>query len=457
MHRHLTPALLALLALFIAACGTDTDTGGGGAAAGNDSGAATDGGALTDGSGSGDVATGGQDGAGATDAATVCKAGEAKCGTGAAVTRLVCKADGSGWEETICEGLNATCANGTCVAGDASSESDAGADSGGGGSDAAIDPCGGLCTPNQTCVQGICKDGAPCGGKCPAGTKCVGETCVAVPCGGPCPDGQFCDGAADGGKGKCVTPTCQIPKTWGPNLQKISLFKLKPQGKGCDLNGDGKEDNAVGISMLLDGVNNFFNDEMVSGERVTFLNADAYKTDGSKFDITLLTGSIDDSNKSCDKSKDNCKYTIGKWNYDFLFQGSGQCPPVAFWESATAKDGALKAGSDKQVLKVSYPFEGDAFAATIRAAYISGTVTDATNWKGTKPGLLCGVLTQKELFDLIDAIPDSQLGGLKKSDIKSLLPSFVTADIDTDGDNKPDAYSAAFDFESIPATITGIK
>ena len=444
---------LASLSIALFGCGTEAGTGGGqiveDGAGGADAGGQLDGSAVADAAAD----------AGATDAGTVCTPGEAKCGTGAAVTRLVCKADGSGWDETICDGLNAGCEAGTCITADGGAQLDAaggGDDAGSTTQDTGSDPCGGLCTASQTCVDGICVDGAPCGGKCPSGTECKNDACMPIPCGGPCPKGQFCDKEADAGNGKCIDPTCKLPTTWGPGLQKISKFTLKPAGQGCDLNGDGKEDNAIGLQLILDGVNNWLKDEMDSGDRVTFLLPSAWKTDATPFDIILLTGIIDPSNKTCDKSAATCKYQVHPWNYDIFFNGTAACPPKAWWSNVTNTKGALKGGSDKQQLAVGYTFDGEFFPATIHRAYISGTVTDDTAWKSTKAGLLCGVMTEKELFKLIDAVPESQMpAGVTKEQIKSLLPSFITTDIDTDGDGKNDAYSAAFDFESIPAEITG--
>ncbi len=444
-------ALSALTLIAASGCGSEAGTGA--------TPAAQDATSNNDGAGNVDVADAGtSDATSAADTSgQVCTPGEAKCGTGAAVTRLVCKADGSGWDEVICDGLNATCSNGTCIAPDAGQENDAGTSDAGQPVDAGTDPCGGLCTASQTCVNGVCVDGEPCGGKCAEGSECKGDVCVPIPCGGKCPNGQFCDKAADGGKGKCIAPTCKLPDTWGPGLQKISKFVLKPEGKGCDLDGDGKEDNAVGLQLILDGVNNWLSDELVSGERVTFMQPSAWKNDGTPFDIVMLTGFIDPLDKACDKKKATCKYKVHTFNYDIFFKGTAACPPKAFWTNAKNTAGALAAGDDKTKLTVGYTFDGEYFEATVHQAHIKGTVTDDKAWTSTKSGTLCGVMTQKELDKLIDAVPDSQIpAGLSKDQIKSLLPSFLKTDIDTDGDGTKDAYSAAFDFETIPATVTGL-
>lgn len=443
MKRIVTLACLLALPL---GCGTDVTPAGN--AAGQDTTVNTDAGAGLDDSAA-DTAVQ-ADSANPDVPAAVCTAGEAKCGTGAAVTRLVCKADGSGWDEQICDGLNATCEAGECVVPDGGGSVDAG------GTDSGGDPCGGLCTISQKCENGVCVDDVPCGGECPDGSECKNDACVPIPCGGPCAKGQYCNKEADGGKGKCTDPTCKLPTTWGPGLQKISKFTLKPEGQGCDLNGDGKQDNAIGLSAILDGVNNWLADELKSGDRVTFFQPVQWQTDGKPFDVLLLTGTIDPSDVACDKTTATCKYHLYPWNYDIFFNGTGACPPKANWSNVTNNKGALKGGGDKQQLSVGYAFEGEYFPATIHQAQISGTVTDDGEWKTTKPGMLCGVMTEKELFNLIDAVPDAQMpAGVSKDLIKQLLPSFIKTDIDTDGDNTNDAYSAAFDFESIPATITG--
>ena len=187
------------------------------------------------------------------------------------------------------------------------------------------------------------------------------------------------------------------------------------------------------------------------------MKTDGWKTDGSEFDISLLTGVIDPSDQSCDKQKNVCKYKLHHWNYDVFVKGAGQCPVKAYWDPAKIDGDKLTAGGKKQTLQVTYQFESESFQAQILKAHMSGIVSDKTGWKSTKSGKLCGVLTQKELFALIDSIPNSQMpSGITKDQVKSLLPSFIKTDIDIDGDNKPDAYSAAFQFETIPATITGV-
>ena len=347
--------------------------------------------------------------------------------------------------------------SGTTGTADTSTGTDATDTTGGGGSDAtdttsgdtttadtAVDPCS-ACADNQDCVD----DGA--GGK-----KCEDKK---PPCGGPCGTGEICDTVTD----KCVKPTCSLPEatalTGNTNINKISKLALLDEKNGCDLDDDAVPNNVLGkIVGLYAQVNDTIGGAVKDGSIVILLAPDKFASDGTEFTCDLLLGDIDPSTKDCDATKDGaCKYTVGKSSYDQLSASTGTCPALVTFDPVSVKDGKLKAGGDKQNFDLNLPVVGINLKLRISRAQLSGDQSDATAWKSTTNGMLCGVLAEDDLNAAIDAVPDELLAetGFDKATIKGLISSLLKPDIDTDGDGTKDAISVGLSLETIHAEVTG--
>ena len=298
-------------------------------------------------------------------------------------------------------------------------------------------------------------DAATCG--CPVGQICDGDTCVTAPppCGGDCPEGQVCDALGNGGKGACKVPTCSLPKTFGPALQKMNTFKLFPTDQGCDLNGDGVADNSMGSLLGLAG--NAIEHSVTSGDVKLILEALPYKTDGSPFELRMLSASLDASNAACLFNEQVCVYTISDANYDLAASTTGTCPPGASLKSATIVNGKLSGGGKGFGFSIPIPLGGVKLGLPFENAQIEGLVSNETTWNATGAGKLCGVIPKPALFAALEQVPEEQLksvGG--KAAAKALLDSLLKADIDLDGDGSFEGVSAGFSFTTIGAQAVGI-
>lgn len=331
--------------------------------------------------------------------------------------------------------------------GDTTAESDT--TTGGGdttAADTAEDPCS-KCADNQECkVEGDTK-------------QCVDKV---PPCGGPCASGEICDTAADDGKGKCVKPTCELPKAEdfaaNTNINKVSALKLLSDKEGCDLDEDGVPNNVLGkIITLAATINDTITESVKDGTIVILLAPNEFKSDGTAFTCDLLIGDVDPSTKDCDATKaDACKYTVSTSSYNQL-ASAAKCPALVTFDPVSVKDGKLTAGGDKQNFDLNLPVVGINLKLRISRAQLKGDQSDATAWKSTKNGMLCGVLSEDDLNAAIDAVPDEALAstGIDKATIKGLLPTILKSDIDTDGDGTPDAMSVALSLETFAASVTG--
>lgn len=330
--------------------------------------------------------------------------------------------------------------------------------------------CSPKCTDKQTCEKQTdntykCID-KPCGGPCPSGEQCDTKANACFkPCGGPCQAGEVCDMTQDGGKGKCVKPTCADPDiklyTDNTNINKVSKLSILAKDKGCDLNGDGTIDNVLGkVLDLYASVNDTLDETVKDGSLVILLVPDGFKTDGSNFTASLLIGAIDEAvKKDCDASKQgDCKYLVSKSSFDPLSKGT-TCQPYVTFDPVTVKAGDLKAGGDKQNFELNLDITGIQLKLRISKAQLSGKQTDDKAWKTTTGGMLCGVITEEDLDAAVDKVPDEELAklGFDKATIKGILAGLLKSDIDTDGDGKADAKSVGLGLETFQADVTGYE
>lgn len=339
------------------------------------------------------------------------------------------------------------------------------ADTNVGGSDAGAAEADGTAASDTSNSTG----GSPCD-KCADNEICENDKCVPKPpppCGGKCPDGEVCDLTADGGKGKCIKPTCTLPDKFHAETNKISKIEIPSDDKGaCDLNDDGKPDNALGkaLSAFASQIKSGLDDALVSGDLSIILEPSDYKTDGSDFDMNVLIGAIDpsqvgsDGKPTCDTTKDKCKYQVETTSYDLLFDGKGMCPAVVNFNPSKIDKLTLTAGGPKQVFLLKFPILNFVLEFAISSATLKGTVDDAKNWKSTKDGHLCGMITKEAIDKAIDQIPEEELQkqGFDKATITALVGGVLKPDIDSDENGTNESVSVHILIETIPAEITGV-
>lgn len=291
----------------------------------------------------------------------------------------------------------------------------------------------------------------------PAAAKCT-PVCGAT---------EFCD--VTGATPKCVAITCTLPSKWGTAgdgaIQKMSIIAVSGKDKdgkmqGCDLDGDGVPNNVLGkVIDLYKDLNKVLAEKVGDGTVILILEAPEFKADNSPFDFNVLIGDKDEANLACDvtSAAANCGYTVSKLSYDVEAK-SGNCPAkITFPASKLTKEGALTAGGKNQKFVINIPVVGLNLKLTISQAQITGIVSDATSWKNTKSGRLCGVISKDDLNGAIDALPDDALKAIgDKATVKALVGSILKPDITLEGSDKPDAISVSLDFETIGGKISGV-
>ncbi len=278
------------------------------------------------------------------------------------------------------------------------------------------------------------------------------DTAVApTKCEPACKSSEYCDLLAK--PPVCKAATCTFPDKWGKDVQKVSKLNLPAATVGCDLDADGKPNNALaaGLSSLLKQANDQMTKSVADGTITLVVETDGFKTDGSEFPGSMLLGELDASNDKCDVMSDsaNCKYSIDPNSYDPK-AASGVCPALIAFPNMKVKDGKLAAGGDKQTFALTLPIQGVALQLKVSKATLQGKVAGTTSWDSTKEGLICGVIA---LADITTAIQNIE--ALK--DFAPLVSSMLKPDMDVDGDGKKESVSVAIDFETVKGQISGLK
>lgn len=277
-------------------------------------------------------------------------------------------------------------------------------------------------------------------------------------CDPACKAGEFCDLAAK--PPVCKAQTCKLPGEWGPEIQKASKLAIPAGTIGCDLDGDGKPNNAVGagLSALLKTANDALAKGVKDGSITIMMETKAIKTDGSEFGFNMLLGDLDASNATCDGTTASCKYTVSPNSYD-VSASAELCPAFINFPNAKIKDGKMSAGGKDQVFTLNLPLQGIVLSLSISQATAEATVTADPTWSASKDGLICGVITKDALGKAIDALPEESIASLglgTKDQVKAMIGGFLKTDMDVDGDGTKDAYSVAIQWESVKAAITGL-
>lgn len=349
-----------------------------------------------------------------------------------------------------------------------------GTDSGGGGTAGTTDASttAGDAAKTDTGASGTATDAAATDAKTGGGTDgtatggdvAAADTAkpdVAGPppgCDPPCKAGEMCDISTK----KCFAQTCKFPDKWGPDEQKLSTMAIAPKDIGCDLDKDGKPNNALAgaLAAFLKQANDAMSKSVADGSLVVAMETGGYKTDGSEFSVNVLLGTLDPSNDKCDPTAAaaKCKYTVNPSSYD-VKSSAANCPPVINFPNVKVKDGALSGGGKSQIFAITLPIPNMALTLKINQATLQGTAAGDKTWDGTSKGLICGVIGKKDIVDAINAVPDEQIAKLgigDKATLIGLISTLLKPDIDVDGDGTPESASVAIQWESITAMLTGM-
>ncbi len=288
--------------------------------------------------------------------------------------------------------------------------------------------------------------------------QCLAQ-CAADPNSSPCAAcvATNCDNALNFCAG--TSSACQIPNSWGPNVQVISKLALADVGVGCDLNGDGKPDNAMGkFTSLYKDENKSLQDAISQGKLLTVWNAPQYTTGGGAFSIERLDAVLNPGDASCDVSAGGkpCNLLVKAASYDASSVG-GVCAAKSQLQPASAPGGALKAAGGGGSIPISLLGMMD---MQVNAAIDSwtGKVSGAGQWQATTGGLHCGAVTKTAMFNAIDTIPPSVLAQIgDAATVKSLIIGILKPDLDLDGDGIKESISFAMTFETVPVIVSGIS
>ena len=285
------------------------------------------------------------------------------------------------------------------------------------------------------------------------GTDATADTDTAVTptkCDPACKDGEYCDLLAK--PPICKASTCKFPDKFGKDVQKVSKLNIPAGTVGCDLDADGKPNNALSTSLatFLVQANEQLTKSIADGTINLMVETDGFKTDGSEFPGNMLIGDLDATNDKCDIMSDaaNCKYTVAPSSYDPT-AASGTCPALIAFPNMKIKDGALAAGGPKQTFSLALPIQGFTLNLKVNQATLQGKVAGTTAWDTTKQGLICGVIAVEDIKNAVQNIESLK-------DFAPLVTGLLKADIDVDGDGKKESVSVAIDFETVKGQITGM-
>lgn len=307
-----------------------------------------------------------------------------------------------------------------------------------------------------------CPEAKPCT-PCPQGQACLAGHCYVGWCGiETCGEGHWCaigskvpvlTSANGTTESVCAPIQCALPAPATP----ISVFRvvgltLAEKMDGCDLNGDGKPDNALRSAFGSYWKPETFDVSMKTGEYVSMFATSALSANGLPFSGAVYQGQPAPDVGSCwlDDPKGNCKVWIRKQSY--VLDQPGVCKPRATCTGKLVGD-SITATCTDPVPQAVFPkpeVTMSAFGVTL-----DGTLSLAN---GTGKLRICGAYRYVEIFALIDALPDKVIadfgvGGRKST--KNFLSGFAKADVDTDNDGVFDALSFAAYLTIGRGTVTG--
>jgi hypothetical protein len=338
-------------------------------------------------------------------------------------------------------------------------------------------PCGdgNVCTL-EACHEGICVT-EPDPLDCDDANVCTDETChEAYGClytfnDKECDDKEACTENDVCHFGKCLgveswwseCPACNL--SFSDQVAKIVKLRVGDGGyPGEALNIDSDLKTCSPDGMCEQGLDNNlmlagdFIDEIIAenltgeggGEAdplIFVAEAVAPTFDGAQFLVNVYYAGLSASNPDCDFMKDKCTYEASSLNFGPL------CDPQITFPNATIVDGVLTAGGSGYIFPFKMTFvNGETAETVLYAARLKADVLlDGDGKIETLKGVMGGAITNENLVELIEAIPDEYIPFDKETIIG--LIEMVPNDIDLNGDGSKDAASIALVFETIPGLL----
>lgn len=264
--------------------------------------------------------------------------------------------------------------------------------------------------------------------------------------------------------GACVEALgCTLPPLSAvannPQVNALSLLRLLPEGRGCDLDGDGVVNNVLGRMLgIYAAVNDRLDAAVAAGELAWLLVPSAWPEDGAPFSVDVLPARLAAGSQGCDPGVAcGCAYLIEPEGFRFHGERGDQCLPKAGFDLARRDGPNLSATATRVFPPVVVPIVGIEVPVRLRRARLAGHVDSGAGWTSTDDGVLCGVYLQRDLHDWLDKSFAAELErtGFGLETIKELLAGVWVPDIDTDGDGVLDGLSVAFRVETRAARVVG--
>lgn len=257
---------------------------------------------------------------------------------------------------------------------------------------------------------------------------------------GSCPSGQLCDGV------QCVTPSCALP---GPaslaNANVLVDVAIAPASVGCDLDGDGTIDNAIGGPFANSG----------AGCGAAF----SWTAGGSEFpDFVWLPTAWTSGGQSTSLGVVRARKVSSGWMLRAADLDLGANTSVCPWQTSvalTATAGALVGHANSGAPDIA----GLHVPASLATAGWSGQLVGGVTWDGTKDGVICGVWQPEEIYGAVLALvaKAGPVIGMDAQSLMAMVLGVIPPDIDTDGDGIADGISGAYTFSTKKATVAGFE
>ena len=313
-------------------------------------------------------------------------------------------------------------------------------------------------TPQQPSADGMALQDAataataawsPCA-PCPQGqwcdwglAKCVDKVAVArVPCScsPACSGAQICDQAMQ--PPKCTTPMCGLPSQFAPAVQRWTSLQVAKKSVGCDLDDDGKVNNAWGpvLTTWLGKANAAVELVPAHGQRVMLLESSWPAADPKTNSLRLLRARpLVGSTCALNPPQPNCAFTVDAAAYQLGPAGIG-CPAVSEWPQCalTADKWTCLSASATVTIEIAVAGQPCGYLQVlVRHAQLRAT---GAAGQGITQGLLCGVVRAEDF----------------SFDAQALLGGTITPDMDVNGDGTKESASIALVWQSVAAQIVGM-
>ena len=330
---------------------------------------------------------------------------------------------------------------------------------------------GDACTRDDVCdAAGAC-DGEPLA--CDDGNDCTDDACdaatgcVYTPNALACDDGDECttDDACVGGACAGTPGGCACQPELAEVVNKVTSLAIGDAGvpgSGLDVDGDpttcqpqvtgcsgGVDNSMAGLAGLANAP---LGQAVADGSVMLLFEHLDFASDGSPYVLALLTGDVDDP-AGCDFQTETCAYLAEPASFD-----EETCAPLIVFDNATLVGTDFDAGGPGYTFPFQIPFQGLELAVEIFNARIVGTATLEGDDLVALDGIIGGAVPKQQLIDAVNALPDEVFEqiGFTKDFVLQMLGILIQDDIDTNGDDVPDAASIGIIFSAIDGTLTGV-